>query len=120
LREDNKSGMNYKEKPFVKPRQTGATTDKTNRTGHRKDYSKRFKEMESWMDKHVTGQRKTSEEDTRLPPIQKLSEREADEVARDGEVQTWSPDRIFEDTEDAVNEDNEENNAAENSRNFCT
>jgi hypothetical protein len=80
--------MNYKDKPFVKPRQTDATMDKTNRSGHRKDYSKRFKEMENLMDKHLTGQRKTSDEETRLPPIQKLSEREADEVARHGEVQT--------------------------------
>jgi hypothetical protein len=62
--------MNYKEKPFRKPRQTGSNTDKTHETGHRKDYSQRFKDMESWMDKHVTGQRKTSTEDTRPPPIQ--------------------------------------------------
>jgi hypothetical protein len=64
--------------------------------------------MESWTDKHVTGQRKTSTEDTRPPPIQRLSDRKADEVASHGEVQAWSPDRIFEDTEEALQEDEEE------------
>ncbi len=36
------------------------------------------------------------------------SEREADEVVRHGEVQTSSPDRIFEDAEEALQEDDEE------------
>jgi hypothetical protein len=30
-----------------KPRMTGSNMDKTQQTGHRKDYSKRFKDMES-------------------------------------------------------------------------
>jgi hypothetical protein len=80
-------------------------TDKS-KTGHRKDYSKRCKEMENWMDKHVTGPNKTSNEDTRPPPIQRLSEREAVEMARLGEVVTWSPDRIMEDPEEAIQEGN--------------
>ncbi len=39
------------------------------------------------------GQGKTGKEDTRHKPMQLLSEREADELARHGEIQTWSPDR---------------------------
>ncbi len=40
-------------KPFRAPRKTG---DKTQETVHRKDNSQRFKDMERWMDKNLTGE----------------------------------------------------------------
>jgi hypothetical protein len=40
-------------KPFKAPRKTG---DKTQVTVHRKDNSQRFKDMEKWMDKNLTGE----------------------------------------------------------------
>ena len=57
--------MAYKEKPFRKPRQVGANVENIQRTGHRKDYSRQFKEMERWMDKNVTGEAKTNDVDKR-------------------------------------------------------
>ncbi len=102
--------------PFRAPRRGG---DKTQERVHRKDNSARFKEMERWMDKNLTGEGvgvKTSEAIEASPgkkrqvkkqslvkdkevhaiPYKKglkmMSAREADECAQYGEVLRWSTD----------------------------
>ncbi len=98
-------------KPFRAPR---STVEMRQVTVHRKDNSARFKEMEKWMDKNVTGEgAKTSQVQScktgRSPrgqgnqdkevysiPCRKgiklMSEREANECAEHGEVLRWSTD----------------------------
>jgi len=99
--------MAYKEKPFRKPRQVGANVENIQRTGHRKDYSRQFKEMERWMDKNVTGEAKTNDvdkramlEETTPPPIVLLSEREL--------ISEQHSNRIFPDIEEGGKDDEEE------------
>jgi hypothetical protein len=98
-------------KPFRAPR---STVEMRQATVHRKDNSARFKEMEKWMDKNVTGEgAKTSpvqKSKTRRSPrgqgnqdkevhaipykkgIKLMSQREANECAEHGEVLRWSTD----------------------------
>jgi hypothetical protein len=102
--------------PFRAPRSGG---DKTQERVHRKDNNARFKEMERWMDKNLTGegvgvkttevietspakkrqvkkQSQVKDKEVHAIPYKKglktMSEREADECAQYGEVLRWSTD----------------------------
>jgi hypothetical protein len=102
--------------PFRAPRSGG---DKTQERVHRKDNSARFKEMERWMDKNLTGEgvgvkaskgietspakkrqvtkeRQVKDKEVHAIPYKKgikmMSEREVDECAEHGEVLRWSTD----------------------------
>ena len=85
--------MAYKDKPFRKPRQAGANAEDRQKTGHRKDNSRRFKEMERWMEQHVTGEGKTRDVATKVAQDESqtkmlcerelLCERESNKVAQD-------------------------------------